>query len=60
MGNPPSYSQLQSDNRVFQPEVMKTIESKLEELNPELRKLSLQIHGENTCVTFKLGIHCYC
>ncbi|TFY78609.1 hypothetical protein EWM64_g5402, partial [Hericium alpestre] len=40
---PPSYSQSLSVN-CLQPGVIKTIEEKLDELDPELRELSLKIH----------------
>lgn len=39
----PPYSQL--DPQVPKPAFLRTIEAKLDELNPELRELSLQIHG---------------
>ena len=40
----PPYSPLEAGNS-FKPEVAKTIEAKLDELDGELRELSLQIHG---------------
>jgi len=42
-GKPPSYPQATPEG-MFRPEVMKTIESKLDALDPELRELSLDIH----------------
>jgi hypothetical protein len=45
---PPAYMAHEPFNQlgsVYRPEVMETIEKTLEGLSPELRKLSLQIHG---------------
>lgn len=33
-------------NPIFRPDVMKTIEDTLNDLNSELRELSLKIHGK--------------
>ncbi|KAF8466503.1 aminoacylase 1-like protein 2 [Gautieria morchelliformis] len=41
---PPSYSSTVSDEPIFRPDVLKTIDARIDELDPELRKLSLQIH----------------
>ncbi|KAF7430890.1 hypothetical protein PC9H_006605 [Pleurotus ostreatus] len=42
---PPAYSPSDSLKDIYRPDVLRTIERKLDELNPELRDLSLQIHG---------------
>lgn len=41
----PSYTMAASTN-ISRHDVMKTIEKKIDELDPELRKLSVQIHGQ--------------
>jgi hypothetical protein len=51
--DPPSYSELPSKSLESHADVIKTIENKLDELSPELRKLSLQIHGE-ACILVPL------
>ena len=42
----PSYSSAVSDEPIFRPDVLKTIDAKIDELDSELRNLSLQIHGD--------------
>jgi len=42
---PPSYAAAALTN-ISRHDVMKTIEKKIDELDPELRKLSVQIHGQ--------------
>jgi hypothetical protein len=41
-GHPPPYA----SEKEFMPDAMRTIEDTLRDLEPELRKLSLDIHGE--------------
>ena len=42
---PPVYRPSAGTDDVYRPEVMKTIENTLDELDPVLRELSLKIHG---------------
>jgi hypothetical protein len=43
---PPSYSSaVPDDEPILRPDVLKTIDARIDKLDPELRKLSLQIHG---------------
>jgi hypothetical protein len=51
----PAYSQL--DPQVPKPAFLKTIEKKLDELNPKLRELSLQIHGMSFVFRVLLSEH---
>jgi hypothetical protein len=44
MDAPPAYHSEGKDD-IYRPEVMKTIEDTLDELDSELRDLSLKIHG---------------
>lgn len=44
---PPSYSTAHKTSTI-PPDAVHTVENKIDELNPVLRKLSLQIHGENS------------
>ncbi|KAL4269002.1 peptidase M20A family protein [Pleurotus pulmonarius] len=42
---PPAYSPPESSKDIYRPDVLRTIEHKLDALNSDLRDLSLQIHG---------------
>lgn len=48
----PSYSSAVSDEPVWRPQVLKTIDDKIDELNPELRKISLKLHGRSNLLSY--------
>ena len=45
---PPAYHSGGFTGELYKPEVMKTIEGKLDSLDAELRELSLKIHGNDS------------
>jgi hypothetical protein len=48
-GLPPPYYWTTTPEKDHLPDVLRTVEDTLHELDPELRRLSLDIHGERDC-----------